>query len=259
MTRLFICIFLLISVIMAYRSRLLTISGAIAAFFTGFFVYFGFGLKGLLLLVLFFISSSLWSRVKNPKKQQAEEMLVKGSTRDWQQVLANGGVAAFTGILYDLTADPIWIIGFCILIACSNSDTWASEIGSMSKQRPYYIRTFKKAERGTSGAVSLLGTFASIVGSFVIALTGFILFGLTFYQLLFITLIGFLGNVIDTLLGAYLQAGYQCTHCGLKTEKPFHCGQHTNLIKGFSFFNNDIVNFLSGFISLLISLFILKM
>ncbi|WP_338470251.1 DUF92 domain-containing protein [Niallia sp. XMNu-256] len=259
MTQLFVYAFLLIAVMAANRSRLLTTSGMIAAFFTGLFVNLGFGLKGLFLLVLFFISSSLWSKIKNTNKQQAEEMLVKGSTRDWQQVLANGGVAAFTSALYYITADPIWIIGFCILIACSNSDTWASEIGSMSKRRPYNIRTFKKAERGTSGAVSPLGTFASIVGSFIIALTGYILFELNLSEMIFITIFGFLGNVIDTLLGAYVQAGYLCANCGLKTEKTFHCGHQTRLIKGYSFINNDFVNFFAGFLSLLIGLWIIKM
>ena len=251
-------ILLLIMVIGAYRSKLLTISGAIAAFITGLLVYLGLGLKGLFILGLFFVSSSLWSKVKSVKKQKAEEMSVKGSQRDWQQVLANGGLAALMSVLYGVTSDPVWVIGFCICIACSNSDTWASEIGSMSKNRPYYIRTFKRAERGTSGAISPLGTFASIAGAFVIAIAGFILFDLSLQDLLFICLFGFFGNVIDTLLGAYIQAGYRCIRCGFKTERTIHCDQNTNLIKGHSFFNNDVVNFLSGFLSLIVSLLIIK-
>lgn len=259
MTNVWMSILLLIMVIQAYRSKLLTASGAFAAFLTGFFVYFGLGFKGLFLLLLFFVSSSLWSKVKSEKKQKAEELVVKGSQRDWQQVLANGGLAALTSVLYYVTNDHVWIIGFSIVIACSNSDTWASEIGSMSKGRPYYIRTMERAERGTSGAVSLLGTVASMIGSFIIAIAGFILFQLSLQELLFITVFGFFGNLIDTLLGAYVQAGYQCRECRLKTEKTFHCEQHTTLIKGYSFFNNDVVNFLSGFLSLVAGLLILQL
>ena len=140
-----VVLFILIAVIAGNQSRLLTISGSIAAFVTGVIVYGGLGLKGLFLLLLFFITSSGWSKIKNAKKQKAEELLVKGSQRDWQQVLANGGLAAFTGALYVLTNEPDWIIGFCIVIASSNSDTWASEIGSMSRRRPYDIKSFKKS------------------------------------------------------------------------------------------------------------------
>jgi uncharacterized protein (TIGR00297 family) len=251
-------ILLLIAVIAGFRSRLLTTSGAIAAFFTGVLVYLGLGLNGLLILGLFFVSSSMWSKVKSKKKQRAEEILVKGSQRDWQQVLANGGLAALSSALYYISSDPLWMLGFCITIAAANSDTWASEVGSMSKSRPYYIRTLKRAERGTSGAVSPLGTFASIVGSFLIAYTAFFLFQLQVYELLLITILGYIGNVIDTLLGAFIQAQYQCPTCGLKTERRLHCGKNTTLIKGSSFFDNDVVNFMSGFISLLIGIFILK-
>ena len=148
-------ILLLIMVIGAYRSKLLTISGAIAAFITGLLVYLGLGLKGLFILGLFFVSSSLWSRVKSVKKQKAEEMSVKGSQRDWQQVLANGGLAALMSVLYDVTSDPVWVIGFCICIACSNSDTWASEIGSMSKNRPYYIYGHLKELKGALRVLSV--------------------------------------------------------------------------------------------------------
>ena len=258
MTYLFVLILITIIVLAGYRTRLLTISGGFAAFFTGIFVYIGLGVKGLFILGLFFASSSLWSKIKNAKKQRAEELLVKGSQRDWQQVFANGGLAALSSALYYFTKDPVWLLGFCMTIAAANSDTWASEIGSMSKERPIFIKTLKRTDRGTSGAVSLIGTFASILGSFLIAFTSFLLFQLNGNEFILVGVLGFLGNIIDTLLGAFVQAGYQCSQCGLKTEKPFHCEQKTNLIKSHSFLNNDVINFLSGLCSLLMGILILK-
>ena len=79
------------------------ISGAITAFVVGFLVVLGLGMKGLVILGLFFVSSSSWSKVKSANKRKAEELLVKGSQRDWQQVLANGGLAAMASGLYYLT------------------------------------------------------------------------------------------------------------------------------------------------------------
>ena len=114
---------------------------------------------------LFFCSSSLWSKMKSSNKRKAEELLVKGSQRDWQQVMANGGLAAMASALYYYTGAPIWLLGACICIAAANSDTWASEVGSMSKGKPISIKTFRRVDRGTSGAVSLLGTCAAVMGS----------------------------------------------------------------------------------------------
>jgi uncharacterized protein (TIGR00297 family) len=243
-------------VILGYAARLLTASGATAAYVVGFFTVLGLGLKGLFILGLFFASSSLWSKIKSSNKRKAEEMLVKGSRRDWQQVLANGGLAALSSALYFTTDDALWLLGFCICNAAANSDTWASEVGSMSRVKPFFIKTFKRVERGTSGAVSLLGTTAAVLGSFVIAIASYYFFHLTEGEFLFILILGFMGNVVDTLLGAFVQASYQCPLCGIKTEKPFHCGRKTNLIKGIPFLNNDTVNFLSGLSALLLGILI---
>jgi uncharacterized protein (TIGR00297 family) len=249
-----ILFFIAAAVIMAYYDRLLTISGAITAFVVGFLVVLGLGMKGLVILGLFFVSSSSWSKVKSANKRKAEELLVKGSQRDWQQVLANGGLAAVASGLYYLTDDSIWLLGFCICIAAANSDTWASEIGSMSKGKPISVKTFKQAERGTSGAVSLLGTFAAVVGSFLIALSSFFLFDLNVMEFYWIFLFGFFGNLVDTILGAFVQASYQCLDCRILTEKQTHCGKKTKLIKGFHFLNNDTVNFLSVFFALVMGI-----
>ncbi len=257
-SELFIYILIAAMVFLGYGARLLTASGAFAAFAVGCFTVLGLGLKGLVILALFFASSSFWSKIKSVNKKKAEEMLVKGSRRDWQQVIANGGLAALSSALYFTTDNNLWLLGFCICNAAANSDTWASEIGSMSKSKPFFIKTFKRVERGTSGAISLLGTIASILGSFIIAITSYYLFALSGEEFLFILILGFSGNVVDTLLGAFVQAGYTCPSCGMQTEKVFHCGQKTKLMKGFSFFNNDTVNFLSGLSALLLGILILN-
>lgn len=228
------------------------------AFMVGALVVLGLGLKGLFILGLFFVSSSFWSKIKNNDKKQAEELLVKGSQRDWQQVTANGGLAALTSAFYYLTGEFFWALGFCICIAAANSDTWASEIGSMSKERPIFIRTLRRTERGTSGAISLIGTIAALGGSLLIAATAYFLLTLSVEEFYLVFILGFFGNIIDTLLGAYVQAQYQCLQCGIKTEKLSHCGQGTKLIKGIPFLNNDVINFLSGFFVLILGILVIR-
>ena len=257
MTGVIFITFLIITVVLVgYYYRLLTISGAITAFVIGFLIALGLGGAGLIILGLFFGSSSLWSKVKSSNKKKAEELLVKGSQRDWQQVMANGGLAAMSSSLYYYTEATIWLLGACICIAAANSDTWASEVGSMSKGKPISIKTFRRVDRGTSGAVSLLGTCAAVMGSLIIALASYLIFELRIEDFYFILLLGFTGNLIDTLLGAFVQAGYECSTCGLKTEKTIHCDEVTYLIKGYPFLNNDTVNFLSGFFTLILGILI---
>lgn len=252
----FISLFIILIAISGYYLRLLTMSGSIAACLTGFAIGLGFGLKGLLLLGFFFASSSFWSKYKSKNKIKNEERHEKGSRRDWQQVAANGGTAAVFSLFYFAFPHPVWVIGFAISIAAANSDTWASEIGSLSKRPPLYIRTFKRIETGTSGAVSLLGTVAAVCGSLTIAIFSFYFFHLTFMETVIIFCFGFLGNIIDTLFGAFIQVVYQCKICLTEVESKWHCGKKTILIRGTPIFNNDFVNFTSGFLVALMGMIV---
>lgn len=237
-----------------YRVHSLSKSGAIAAAVVGYAIYLGFGYKGLLILGVFFVTSSYWSKYKSAAKEKMEEKLAKGGARDWRQVFANGGAAALFSVIYYFSPASIWLIGFAVSLASANSDTWASEIGSLSKKAPLYIRTFKRVEKGTSGAVSGLGTIAALSGSFLIALISVWSLKLDILAGGIVFLFGFIGNVIDTLVGAFYQQLFVCRLCGLETEKRMHCGQRTTRIKGISLIENDMVNFLSGLIAAILAM-----
>ncbi|MFE8702470.1 DUF92 domain-containing protein [Cytobacillus sp. FJAT-54145] len=252
-------LFILVTVLLGYFLRFLTISGSVAAAVVGIFTALGLGLKGLLLLGLFFASSSLLSKFKKIHKKQVEDRHAKGSQRDWEQVVANGGVASAMSMAYAFHPDSLWVIAFCIVIASSNSDTWASEIGALSRNSPISIHTFKVVPKGTSGAMSLLGTNAAIVGSLVIASFSMYLFQLSLLSSFIIFISGFLGNIIDTIFGAYAQALYRCRECDTTTEKRTHCGLETQLLKGSHLLNNDVVNFLSGLIAVIIGIILYKL
>jgi uncharacterized membrane protein len=74
----------------AFRLGALTISGAVAAAFVGGLI-FGFGgLPWASLLLLFFFTSSLLSRVYKRKKKPVNEKYAKSSQRDHGQVSGLG-------------------------------------------------------------------------------------------------------------------------------------------------------------------------
>ncbi|MBY0122389.1 DUF92 domain-containing protein [Bacillus sp. S/N-304-OC-R1] len=251
-------LFIAATALCGYLLRLLTMSGSLAALTVGILIGLGFGVKGLLLLGFFFASSSFWSKYKRRNKAKIEERHEKGSQRDWIQVAANGGTAAICSLLHLASPNELWLYGFAISIAAANSDTWASEIGSLSKRAPIFIRSFKSVEAGTSGAISVLGTVAALCGSLTISLLGYYLFHISFSRMLVIFLFGFIGNVIDTLFGAFIQVVYQCKKCGAEVEVRSHCGTKTANKRGLLVMNNDAVNFISGFMAALIGLLFLK-
>ncbi|WP_423407400.1 DUF92 domain-containing protein [Heyndrickxia sp. MSNUG] len=231
----------------SFYFKFLSLSGTVSAFVTGLFIWSGFGIKGLILLGIFFVTSSLLSKYKQKRKENLGEVHEKGSARDWAQVAANGGTAAIAGLMNILFPDPVWMLAFSISLASANSDTWASELGVLSKSDPISIRGFKKVPRGTSGAISRFGTLAAAAGSLLIAFAANLLFNLDLDWTVAIFVLGLAGSFVDTLLGAFLQAGYQCVECGLHTEKTMHCSKKTAQLTGHERVNNDAVNFLSGF------------
>ncbi len=248
----FIAVFAAVSIFF----RLLKPSGAAAAFGAGALIWEGFGWKGLILIGIFFLSSSLLSKYKQSTKEYLGELHEKGSSRDWAQVLANGGTAALAGLAEFVAPDPVWILVFSISLAAANADTWASELGVLSKQQPVSIKSFKRVPRGTSGAISGFGTAASAGGSLLIALSADFLFEIGTIMTLTIFLLGIAGAMLDTVLGAFIQAKFKCVRCGQRTEKKVHCSVPTSKVSGLTRMNNDAVNFISCFTAAILGLFL---
>jgi len=226
--------------------RLLTTSGAVMTMLVGSGVSFGFGWKGLVVLLLFFGSSSLLSKVGQSKKRSVDSIVEKDGARDGWQVLANGGVAFVAALAYTLTMDTAYQLLFLFVIAASNADTWASEIGPLSRRDPWSLRTFRRVPAGTSGAMSLIGTIGTIAGATFIALAAQWIFALSVNHVLLVIGIGVLGSLLDTMFGAVWQRVYRCPVCGERTEKRAHHGQPTTYVSGIRFLGNDAVNVMTS-------------
>lgn len=237
--------------IVAWRLRILSVSGAISAFVTGGVIYGLGGLAWAILLLVFFGSSSLLSRSFASRKKTVAADFAKGGRRDWAQVAANGGL----GVLTLLAAAAGWLpapiawLAYAGSLATVNADTWATELGVLSPGLPVLISTGKRMPRGTSGAVSLLGSTVSMLGALLIAgLAAWFLGPRPGQVVLAVTLGGVLGSAIDSLLGATIQGIYYCPHCKEETERyPLHtCGTPTTLHRGWAWLDNDWVNFISA-------------
>ena len=245
---------------LAYRAHSLNLSGAIAATVVGTIVFGLGGLQWAILLLMFFITSSVLSRMFKKRKQGLDEKFSKGHERDAGQVFGNGGLATAFVLVHALYPEStIGWVGFAAALAAVNADTWATELGVLSPTPPRMIMDLKKrVEKGTSGGVSLFGTLASLVGAAVIALPAAWFTG-DWSLLPLISLAGLAGSLFDSLLGATVQAMYYCPTDKKETEKhPLHtCGTETVHIRGWKWLNNDWVNFACGAFGMMIALLII--
>jgi len=227
----------------AYALGSLTAWGAVAATVTGGLT---FGVGGVLpaaLLLLFFASSSVLSRLGNRRKGLLAAQFEKVSRRDHWQVIANGAVATALAVTYGISSDLQVLAALAGALAAVNADTWATEVGVLARRRPWRLTDGRRVDPGTSGAVSVEGTLACFAGAALIGLAG----GLAVGSLPLAgaaTVGGFLGATVDSLLGATVQAMFFCPACGKETERhPVHtCGTATTRLRGWPWLRNDAVN-----------------
>lgn len=230
----------------AYTFGALTSSGALAAAVVGAITFGVGGLKASILLLAFFVSSSALSRVGGERKRSVSNEMGKGARRDHVQVLANGSVAALCVLGYGLTGDGIWFLGFAGALAAVNADTWSTELGVLAKEKPRLLFSGAPVQPGTSGGITTQGVLAAFAGAMLIAALAELL--LRDRMLLVITFGGFLGALVDSLLGGTVQVLYHCPSCEKITEKhpQHHCGTQTVRARGWAWLNNDGVNFVAS-------------
>lgn len=253
---------------MAYQRQALTLSGVMGAVITGTLI-FGFGgWTWGLLLIAFFVSSSILSRYREIEKEGLAEKFAKGHQRDLGQALANGGWGAVLAVAHAFAPhpNPILLAAFVGAMASVTADTWATEMGVFSRSQPRLITTGRPVPVGTSGAVSVLGTAASVAGGFFIGLVMFLLYelisvvtdnplGWIDFGIIVVGVVGGLaGSLFDSLLGATVQGIYYCDRCAKETEKTRHgCGQVTRLVRGYRWLSNDLVNLISSVVGSLVA------
>lgn len=218
--------------------------GAFSALLVGFgsfAVSYRFGV----ILILFYYTGSKLTKVKEEVKAKLEDDYTIGGQRRAIQVLACSILATVIAILFayyvgedcsvEFGSQPsiqleqnvllkfrffflsrkhvaayLWSM-YIAHYATTTADTWASELGILSTNKPRLVTTLfiREVPRGTNGGVSLFGTLASIFGG---AFIGLIFWVMSFgahqptkysqYPMILVGIIcGFLGSLIDSLLG----------------------------------------------------------
>ena len=258
-------VFSLALALSAFKGGALSISGTIAAILMGATVYWFGGWAWFILLAVFFLSSSGLTKYKEAEKEAVSREFAKPGPRDVFQVLANGALASLVAVGQYFYPMDGWFVIFAGIIASVNADTWATELGILSKSKPRLLVGWKQVEVGTSGAVSPAGTFYAFGGSFFIALcaaallafgNGSVEIGIRGAAALLAAVAfgGLAGALADSLLGALVQSMYWCPKCRKETERTVHkCGCVTQHRRGLKWFDNDVVNLVSSLVGGVVS------
>lgn len=202
----------------------------------------------------FFLSSSAVTKLGYSGKK-AKGAAEREVGRSLTQVVGAGGVAAALSVFYviaPLNLKERILTAAVAAVAASNADTWAAEIGSLSSSRPRLVtspRTF--VEPGTSGGVTLLGELGSLAGSAAISLVWMLASlvagkPVSANHLLLVFVLGWLGELIDSVVGATLQRKFHCPACSVLTDKEVHtCGTPTVRVGGLTRVTNEVTNIMA--------------
>jgi uncharacterized protein (TIGR00297 family) len=231
--------------LISYYFKFLTVSGSVATFLLASTIYGIGGWTWTVPILTFFIASSLLSKFGRSRKKNYDQVFEKNDKRDEGQVAANGGMAGIIILLWYLFPEhtELYFI-YLASLAAVTSDTWGTEVGTLWKGKPRSIITFKSVEAGTSGAVSIMGFVGGLFGAGLVVLSGYFMNQNIFSLKLILVIIvsGTVGSIVDSIFGATVQSQYLDASTGKMTEKTIVNGNKTSLVRGFSWLDNDVVN-----------------
>lgn len=192
-------------------ARVLDKGGIVLALIFGaiLFVYGGFAY--LALMLVFFSLAVIVTKYEYEIKR---DMGLYEHERGWENVLSNGLLPALLAIL----SSSLGPIPFIASLAAITADKFGSEIGVLEAENPSSLFDFKTVKPGTSGAVSRIGTIASLGGASAIGFFAMFLFGITPTTALFLGFAGLAGSIADTIFGVLEEKGI-----GTKGTTNFIC------------------------------------
>lgn len=235
--------------------KVIKMSAAILLFFMLFaLTYFG-GIRALISVLSVFLILIITDFILGKKtKSVTESINKKTGSRGFVQLAVNCLPALAIIVFGALLKLDMSVAVFFSSIAESVADSMASDVGVLSRMPPKSIIGFKPIQRGMSGGVSLLGTAVSAGVSLYAGVIYYMLYEKSIVSVIIIFCSAFSGTLIDSILGALLQAKYLCVVCGKYTEKKIHCNAYTKHCGGLERLDNCAVNLISNISSCVISL-----
>ena len=149
-----------------YAARTVSISGAVSGALIGTAIFLCAGWTGWVMLLAAFLCAAVTSRLGLRRKTLLGIAEERGGRRGAGNAIANTGVAAVAAFVSATSyAHEAGLIAFAAALTAGASDTIASEIGKAWGRSTWAILPPKRVPPGTSGAMSLEGTAAGLIGA----------------------------------------------------------------------------------------------
>jgi uncharacterized protein (TIGR00297 family) len=191
--------------------KILDKEGMVLAIIFGAVLYFSGGAPYLALMLVFFLLAVVVTRYGYDVKR---ELGLYEHERGWENVLSNGFLPSILAVLSPyIGAGP-----FIASMAAVTADKFASEIGVLEQDQPISLLNLQPVKPGTSGAVSRIGTVASLGGATLIGVAAIFLFQVNPNTALLFGIAGLIGSVVDSLFGVLEERGV-----GTKGTTNFIC------------------------------------
>jgi len=198
----------LAAIAVAVPKKLLTPWGYVHGVFLGICIWGTLGWRGYAIVLAYFLLGSGVTRLGLDRK----EALGIAEKRAGQRGPENVWGSAATGLLcalLTLGANQVWqpllLLAYVASFSTKLADTTASEVGKAYGNRTFLITTWQPVPKGTEGAVSLSGTLAGVVASFVLAGLGWNLGLIDPGGVVICVIAAFLATNLESLIGATLQ------------------------------------------------------
>jgi uncharacterized protein (TIGR00297 family) len=191
---------------LGYAARSVSISGALGGATIGIVVFTSLGWQGWTLLLVTFLSATVATRAGRGRKQALGIAESREGRRGAGNAIANTGVAAIAATLAGLDVHPAATqLAFVTALVAGGSDTIASEIGKAFGRRTWSITSLAGVPAGTSGAMSVEGTIAGVLGAIGLGAVAIALGLLAPSWLPLVVVCATLGAVAESWLGATLE------------------------------------------------------
>ena len=156
----------------AYFARSIDLAGAVSAVAIGTLITAGLGLRGLFVMIAFFVVGTAVTKLGYRVKAQRGIAQGKGGARGWRNAWANGGVPAALALLAGFAPPDdraLLTVAFAAAVATAAADTCSSEVGKAYGRRTFLITTLAPVPPGTEGAVSAEGTAGGLGGALIVS------------------------------------------------------------------------------------------
>ena len=214
-------------------------TGSLAALWIAAILWMSGGWKALSAPVFLLVVGSVTGKLIRPNHASEK--------RTAQQVFSNGLIGVVLYMLYGITGQFHWLLLAWSSFAISVCDTLSSEVGVAVGGRTYNALTLRKMAPGLSGGISLAGTAGGLAALLLLVLFLGGILPVSPIQLLWVLGTGFIGMLVDSILGSKWQALWMQGEAWSEVSSD---SPQEVLVKGLPWLDNHWVNFLSNGITM---------